>query len=79
MNAYAVQDAWKKHENAVAGQRVRESAALFDQVEVFVADRFPELVGDPYAFMAVLHCRERGLPASLVPDVRDQLAERADA
>jgi len=75
MNGYQVQDAWKKHEAAKAANAGRDTAATLDRVVEFLADRFPHLADDPDAILAVLHCREHGMGASMLPVVRDQLAE----
>lgn len=83
MNGYQVQDAWVKHkrqqERRDVNGPVRDTAATLDQVVGFLEQRFPALADDPDAILAVLHCRERRLPASMVPVVRDQLAERRAA
>ena len=64
---------------ALQMSRERRTAATLDQVVGFLEERFPELADDPDAILAVLHCREERLPASMVPVVRDQLAERRAA
>lgn len=55
---------------------VQRTAWLLDTAAEFVAARFPDLANEPHAVMAVLECREQGLPASMVPDVVRQLEER---
>ena len=81
MAAYrGLQDRGAQELAALSGRdvnrHVRETAATLDRAVEFVAARFPELADSPWAVMAVLHCREHGLPASMVPVVRDQMAER---
>lgn len=79
MSYRALQDTAGQELEGLAMSREQRTARLLDQAFAFVRDRWPHLDGDSHAVMAVLHCRERGLPASMVPDVRDQLAERFDS
>ena len=62
--------------DALREGREQRTARLLDTAAEFLAARVPELANEPHAVMAVLECREQGLPASMVPDVARQLEER---
>ena len=80
MGAYrGLQDRAAQELESLQMSRERRTAVTLDQVVGFLKERFPDLADDPDAILAVLHCRERGLGASMVPVVRDQLAERRAA
>ena len=80
MGAYrGLQDRAAQELESLQMSRERRTAVTLDQVVGFLEERFPELADDPDAILAVLHCREERLPASMVPVVRDQLAERRAA
>lgn len=80
MGAYrAFQDTAAQELESLSLSREQRTARLLNDAHAFIASRWPNLADDPFAVMAALHCREQGMPATLIPDVRDQLAERSAA